>query len=101
LVLLVWDVEVLYSLMEVDVLGQVWQVRVGWVLMDLQCFWISVVLQHSEWMDILVGAFLLVLLHQDDVFSVVLLPQIQAQIHQCLVELFLVPLESEGETVVG
>lgn len=66
--------------------------------MATECFWISVAPQSSEWMDILVAvaaASRLVLVHQGDVFSKLVLPQIQ----QDLVELFLVPLEPEGETV--
>lgn len=64
--------------------------------MAMECFWISVVPQSSEWMDILVAAASrLALVHQGAVFSKLVLPQIQRD----LVELFLVPLEPEGETV--
>jgi hypothetical protein len=49
-------------------------------------------------MDILVAvAFHLVLVHQDDVFSILVLPQIP----QHFVQLFLVPLEFENGTGVG
>jgi hypothetical protein len=93
----VWGEGLLYSVGEVDVLGLEWQVREGWVLMVMECFWISVVLQCSEWMDILVAVvFHLVLVHRDDEFSKVVLPQNQ----QDLVKLFLVSLECEDETVV-
>jgi hypothetical protein len=94
----VWGEGLLCSLKEVDVLGLEWRVREGWGLMATECFWISVAPQSSEWMDILVAvaaASRLVLVHQGDVFSKLVLPQIQ----QDLVELFLVPLEPEGETV--
>jgi hypothetical protein len=78
----------------VVVLELEWQARGVWDPMAMECFWISVLPQCPELMDILVVAALrLVLAHQDDVFSKVVLPQIQQ-------DLVTFSLGSEGETVV-